>query len=189
MRADRPAPTEETLHAAALDYLARFAATEARLTRVLHRRIARWAAEQQEAEATQAQVGLARAAVRMVVARLAEAGAVSDAAFAQARSSSLARAGRSRRAIAAHLAARGVPAALANAALPAAEDAELAAALIHARKRRAGPFGPAEATPEALRRTLSSFARAGFSQEVAQAALRLPRSEAEALIDRFRAQI
>jgi regulatory protein len=114
------------------------------------------------------------------------AGAVSDAAFAEARTRSLARAGRSRRAIAAHLAQRGVPQAVANAALPEEAEAELAAALIHARKRRAGPFGDTQTTPEAMRRTLSSFARAGFSQDVTQAALRLSREAAQTLIDRFR---
>jgi regulatory protein len=186
MPANRPTPTAETLHEAALNYLARFAATEARLTRVLNRRIARWAAEQEGAEAAAAQAGLARAAARAVVARLAEAGVVSDAAFAEARSRSLARAGRSRRAIAAHLAQRGVPQAVASAALPTSAEAELAAAVIHARRRRAGPFAQGDTTPEAARRTLASFARAGFSQDVAQAALRLSRADAEALIEKFR---
>jgi regulatory protein len=190
MSARRPVPTEASLHEAALRYLARFAATEAGLTRVLHARIARWAAEQgEDAEATAAQASAARALVGALVARLAAVGAVSDEAFAQARSRSLARAGRSRRAIAAHLAQRGVPDAVAADALPAAVEAELAAALIHARKRRAGPFGPAPTTPESQRRVLASFARAGFSQDIAQRALRTPRDEADSLIDRFRAQL
>jgi regulatory protein len=188
MPARRPIPTETNLHDAALNYLARFAATEAGLTRVLHARIARWAAEQ-ETDATAAQADTARAVVRNLVARLAASGAVSDAAFAQARSRSLVRAGRSRRAIAAHLAQRGVPQAVAADALPTTAEAELAAALIHARKRRAGPFGTAQTTPEAMRRVLASFARAGFSQDMAQRALRLSREEAETLIDRFRAQL
>jgi len=190
MRTRRPIPTDADLHEAALRYLARFAATEAGLTRVLHARIARWAAEQDtDAESTAAQAQRARDAVASLVARLAAAGAVSDAAFAQARSRSLARAGRSRRAIAAHLAQRGVPQPVADTALPSAADAELAAALIHARKRRAGPFGATPATPEAQRRVLASFARAGFSQDVTRRALRMSRDAAETLIDQFRAQL
>jgi regulatory protein len=190
MPARRPIPTEASLHDAALNYLARFAATEAGLTRMLHARIARWAAEQgDDAEAAAAQAARARAWVRDLVARLAAAGVVSDTAFAQARSRSLARAGRSRRAIAAHLAQRGVPQTVAAGALPTAEQAELAAALIHARKRRAGPFGTVQTTPEAMRRILASFARAGFSQDVAQRALRMSRDEAEAAIERFRAEV
>lgn len=194
MPARRPVPTEASLHEAALKYLARFAATEAGLTRVLHARIARWAAEQAaehdtEMGATAAQAALARTMVRHLVARLAAAGAVSDEAFAQSRSRSLARAGRSRRAIAAHLAQRGVPQAVAAEALPTAAEAELAAALIHARKRRAGPFGTVQTTPEGMRRVLASFARAGFAQDVALRALRMSREEAESLIERFRAQM
>jgi len=190
MPAPRPTPTEASLHDAALRYLARFAATEAGLARVLHARIARWAAEQDaDPDATAAQVRSARDAVATLVARLAAAGAVSDAAFAQARSRSLARAGRSRRAIAAHLAQRGVPQAVADDAMPSAAEAELAAALIHARKRRAGPFGTAQSTPEAQRRVLASFARAGFSQDVTRRALRMTREEADAVIAAFRAQV
>ena len=42
-RAARPPPDERDLHDAALDYLARYAATEVGLRRVLVRRIERWA--------------------------------------------------------------------------------------------------------------------------------------------------
>jgi regulatory protein len=130
----------------------------------------------------------ARGVARDVVSRLAEAGAVSDASFAAGRARSLSRAGRSRRAIAAHLAQRGVSQALAADATPADSSAELAAALIHARKRRAGPFGPDDPSPEAMRRTLASFARAGFSQDIARSALDMSREEAESRITEFRSQ-
>lgn len=84
-------PTDASLHEAALAHLARYATTEAGLARVLTNRVMRWAraaalAEDEAAEA----VAAGRAAVARVVARLAKAGAVSDAAFATARARSLA---------------------------------------------------------------------------------------------------
>jgi regulatory protein len=195
MAARPPIPDAETLHAAALSYLGRYAATQAGLLRVLHRRIARWSAQQtvsiDDREARrdiEAFAAAARGVAREVVSRLAEAGAVSDATFAAGRARSLGRAGRSRRAIAAHLAQRGVSQALAADAASADAGVELAAALIHARKRRAGPFGPADSSPEAMRRVLASFARAGFSQDVARSALSMSREEAESRITAFRSQ-
>jgi regulatory protein len=195
MTATPPTPDAETLHAAALSYLGRYAATQAGLLRVLHRRIARWSAQQtsgmndpEARNALQARAATARRIAREVVSRLVEAGAVSDTIFAAGRARSLARAGRSRRAIAAHLAQRGVPQALAADATAGGSAAELAAALIHARKRRAGPFGPHDPSPEAMRRTLASFARAGFSQDIARSALGMSLEEAEARITDFRSQ-
>ena len=186
----RPAPDSRSLHAAALAHLARYAATQAGLTQVLVRRVDRWARSAEgEPEAIAARAAQARAAIAGIVARLAEAGAISDAAFANARARSLARAGRSRRAIGGHLASRGVPGALASAALPAGEEAELAAALIHARRRRMGPWRKAAATPEVTQRELASLARAGYAHGVAARALRADRDEAEALIAAFRADL
>ncbi len=166
------------LHEAALRHLARYAATAAGLTRVLDRRIARWAAtEGPEAEVT----ADARRTARAVVARLVEAGAVDDAGFAAARAQRLARSGRSRRAVAAHLAARGVDAETAQAALT---GDELVSALVQARRRRIGPFRVTEADADGRRRELGMLARAGFPRDVAERALAMPAAEAEALVAR-----
>ena len=175
-------PGEAALHEAALRHLARYAATASGLARVLDRRCERWAREADPELAAAARPGL-RAAVRAVVARLQAAGAVDDAAFAASRARSLTRAGRSRRAIAAHLAARGVAEAAARGALPDDPEAELAAALAFARRRRIGPFGAAggDAT-----RALGMLARAGFSRDVAERALGTEVEEAEALVARLR---
>lgn len=182
-------PTEAALQEAALAHLARYAATRAGLLRVLERRIRRWAQGGAPAgEAGEAALARARAAAERVVARLAAAGALDDAAFAAARAHRLARAGRSAMAIAAHLAARGAEgeaAAAIDAALPDRE-AELAAALIAARRRRIGPFGPPDPSPEARRKALAALARAGFPRSIAEAALAMDRAEAEARIAAFR---
>ncbi len=191
-RADRPSdpPDERALHEAALTYLARYAASEAGLARVLHRKVDRWARlAEGDAEDIARRAAEARAQVAGVVGRIAASGVISDTAFAQSRAKSLARAGRSRRAIGAHLAKVGVPRPLTENALPTDEMAELAAALIHARRRRMGPWATRAGDAEETRRHLASFARAGFGQALARRALGFDRDEAEALIAGFRASL
>jgi regulatory protein len=188
-----PAPPDAAgLHEAALGYLARYAATRASLLRVLERRIDRWArqahAAGQERDAIAAATDAAGRAAREVVARLAAAGAVNDAAFAESRARSLVRAGRSRSAITAALRAKGVAAETLREALPGDDaDADLAAALVLARRRRLGPFGAADmGDPVQRRRALAIFARAGFAQAIAVRALDTDLEEAEALVIRLR---
>jgi regulatory protein len=189
------APTEAALREAALSHLARYGTTRAGLLRVLDRRIGRWAhragAEGQDSDGVAQQAAVARGAARQVVARLAEAGAVDDTAFATARARSLTRAGRSRRAVAAHLAARGVDGETVATSLPQDPEAELAAALALARRRRLGPFravAPDEPADDAdrQRRELGMLARAGFAQDLARRALEMEPDEAEALVARLR---
>jgi regulatory protein len=171
-------------------YLARFAATEASLTRVLLRKLDRWlAGTAVEKDQAEAEIAAARTAIADIVRQLVASGAVNDAQFAEARARALLRSGRSRRAVSAHLAARGVAPDLAASAVPADEGRELAAALIHARKRRLGPWRKQAATPEHIRRELGSLARAGFSGSIAAASLRLSLDEADALIAAFRAEL
>ena len=179
-----PAPTRAKLHEAALAHLARFSASEAGLVRVLDRRIDRWA-RRAAAEAPgddPPDTAAPRAAAREVARALVQSGVVDDAAYAAGRARSLTRAGRSRRAIGAHLSMKGVPQEVARAALPEPE-AELAAALAYARRRRLGPFRgelPEGAELAAVRRKeIGALARAGFPQPVAQQALRMDREEAE----------
>jgi len=191
-RSPSQAPDAAALQDAALAYLARYAATETSLRRMLERRIDRWARLAPPADAGRdtitAQVAAAKQAARGVVARLAAAGAVNDAAFAESRVRSLTRAGRSSRAIAAHLAAKGVGAEALRRVLPEdTADAELAAALVLARRRRIGPFRAGDPPDEAgRRRELAIFARAGFPQSIAARALDAEAREAEALVNRLR---
>jgi regulatory protein len=178
------------LQAAALRYLARYAATEAGLAQVLQRKVDRWARQAEaDQDAIEHVTRQARAEIAALVGRLAASGAISDADFARSRARSLARAGRSRRAIGAHLSSRGVPGALAASASPPDPSQELAAALIHARKRRMGPWRRKDATPELLRRELASLARGGFQHGVAARALKFDIDEAEQVIIDFRAAL
>jgi regulatory protein len=175
-----PPPDQAKLLEAALNHLARYAASEAGMARVLARRLDRWAranmgAEDDGAEAAAA-LRRAKAAIPGVIDRLKELGALNDEAFAAARAKRLSRAGKSRRATLAHLAAKGVHAP----DLAHDPERELAAACAYLRRRRAGPFG---AAPEL--KILAAMARGGFAQEVARRALRLSRDEAEDLIKRL----
>jgi regulatory protein len=181
--ASSTAPDSAALHEAALTYLARYAATEAGLRRVLERRIERWA---RAASSSDEAVAAAKRTAGEIVARLAAAGAVSDSAFAENRARRLARAGRSRRAIEAALAVKGVARETARGALPS-DDVELASALALARRRRIGPFRACEAPGEAeRRRELGMLARAGFPPAVARRALAMPIEEADALVEALR---
>jgi regulatory protein len=186
-----PPPDAASLHDAALRYLARYIATEAGLQRVLERRVDRWArsalAEAGEADRVAGQVEEARRAIPMVVARLAAAGAVNNATFAESRARTLIRAGRSRTAVAAHLTAKGVDAEAARSVLAADPSIELAAALVLARRRRIGPFRPG-APPDQVgrRRELAVLARAGFPRSIAEQALAMPPDEAETLVHQLR---
>ncbi|HVE22135.1 MAG TPA: RecX family transcriptional regulator [Acidocella sp.] len=174
-----PPPDQAKLLEAALNHLARYAASEAGLARVLTRRLDRWARANMSAEDDGTEAAAARrakAAIPGVIARLKELGALNDEAFAAARAKRLSRAGKSRRATLAHLAAKGVHAP----DLAHDPERELAAACAYLRRRRAGPFG---AAPEL--KILAAMARGGFAQEVARRALRLSRDEAEDLIKRL----
>ncbi|MDG6094826.1 RecX family transcriptional regulator [Acetobacter sp. AN02] len=189
-------PDRAALKDAALAYLARFAATELTLKRMLDRKIdralrrlsVRTAEDEQDALREKA-AGLKRM-VPDIVREMAGLNAVSDEAFAQGRTRSLRRSGHSLRAVQAHLAQRGVASEMIDEAMDSLAvrigedtDTELAAALIFARKRRAGPFAAKEQDET---RTLAAFARAGFSQDIARQALGMDPDEAEEMILNFR---
>jgi regulatory protein len=158
---------------------------------MLERRVDRWKHQAErsglDAEACAVEAAKARDAVREVVRRLAAAGAVNDAAYAESRARSLVRAGRSRRAVVAYLAAKGVDPTTVATAMPGPESSELAAALVLARKRRIGPFRTGEVPDEAgQRRELGVLARAGFPRSVARQALAMEQGQAEALVNELR---
>jgi regulatory protein len=180
-RAAGPPPDAAALQEAALVHLARFAATEAGLRRVLQRRVARWAraAEEEGQPDCAERAAAATDAAAEVARRMVAQGAVDDAAFAASRARRLLRGGRSQRAALAHLRAKGVDAETALAALPDGEEAELDAALAFCRRRRIGPFART-ATDGAEAKALGALARAGFGRAIATRALRMDADAAEA---------
>jgi regulatory protein len=179
-----PPPDDRRLADVAMAHLARFAATEAGLLRVLARRVDRWAraADAEGQEDVAALAADAKQAAAAVAKRMAAQGAVDDAAFAASRARRLLRAGRSRRATLAHLRGKGVAAETAEAVLPEGQASEFAAALAFCRRRRIGPFARDEAAPDGRLKALGALARAGFGRETAQRALDAAPEEAEALL-------
>ncbi len=163
---DRPAGAEDdALERAALDYLARYAASRRGVERVLTRRI------EKRARLGAGEADDARAALTRVLDRLAADGLLDDRRFAEARARSLLARGRSTAAIRAALRDKGVDPARADEAVAGlAEETpspDLSAAIALARRRRLGPFRPQAARAAWRDRDLATMARAGFPRDVA----------------------
>ena len=155
---------------AALDYLGRYAASTARLRQVMTRRVRR------SAKANDLDPQPLLDELEHVIAALTRSGLLNDASFAEGRARSLNRRGGSRRQIAAKLAAAGVAQETTARALAGLEeelpDAEFAAAVAYARRRRLGAHrSPRDETPERRRKDLMAMARAGFALDLARRAL------------------
>ncbi len=183
---DRSAPpTAADLRNIALNYLARYAATEVGLRRVLTNRIEKWRSQQAEIDADVA-AELQRS-IEEVIAIMVQTGLVNDQAFAEMKGQSLRREGRSIRSARAKLMTKGVPPALAHEVFPDDPDSDLAAAIMTARRRRLGPFhDPRRGDAADGARALATLIRAGFSISIAQRALAMPIEEAEVLIEQAR---
>jgi regulatory protein len=182
-----PPPDSGSLYQAALHYLARYAATEAGLRRVLTRQVDRWGRGQSDPEAAAAVTAAAREAIEAVIGQLVAAGAISDTVFAENRAKSLVRGGQSSRAVQARLIAKGVAPDLARAATVNDGEIELAAALVLVRKRRIGAYRAVETADAAVRmKELGLLARAGFARDIADRALNMTREEAESRIFELR---
>lgn len=165
-REERPARkpprriTADYLQRAAIHYLERYSAPAAQLRRVLQRKIAMSCRHHGDEPARFDSM------LDDVVARCVSSGLVDDKRFAEARAASLRRKGRSSRVIAATLSAKGVERDLAAAASKVAEDEELAAAKLAARRKRLGPWTRGDRAAD-RQKHLATLARAGFSMRIA----------------------
>ena len=166
--------TAAFLERAALHYLERYGASGEMLRRVLVRRVIKRCRLREEDPAPFLPL------VEETVARARAGGLVDDARFASARAATLRRRGGSARRIAGALAARGVGAEDVAAALaggadaPAPQEAERAAALAYARRRRLGPHRPPGARAAHRERDLAALARAGFPYALARGVVDAP---------------
>lgn len=159
--------TAAYLEKAALHYLERFASSEADLRRVLMAKVERSA----RAHATDRAEGATL--VEALITRLRRSGLLDDRGYAEAKAASLHRRGLSSRAIRHRLAAHGITPELVDHALETlsdgpAEARDLAAAAAYARRRRLGPYRPAESRSTNRARDLAALGRAGFSYDVAR---------------------
>lgn len=175
-RRPRKPVTAARLERIALYYLERFSASAAGVRAVLHRRIRRADEDLDEPQAL--------AWVEDIIARLEKQGLVDDARFAVGRVGTLHRQGRPRQRIAMGLAQKGIDQETIARTMASFIDenpaADLQAALIYARKRRLGPFGP----PGEPEKQLAAMVRRGFDLNTARRILACPdRASAEALLD------
>lgn len=151
-RATRPPLDPDALDRLALRYVGRYATTRAKLADYLRRKVVErgWADGEPP--------------IAAIVARMADAGYVDDAAFAESRSAALGRRGYGARRIGAALAAAGV-------------DREIVSGVAHdpfdaaerfARRKRIGPFAAESTDAAAQRRALAAMLRAGHGFALAR---------------------
>ncbi|MDD3370269.1 MAG: RecX family transcriptional regulator [Alphaproteobacteria bacterium] len=166
-------PTAQSLENAALQYLGRFAASEASLRKTLENRIIR--ARQRNAafaEDLKSQETL-RAAISQIIDKFKKKGYLNDKSFAETKAGSLRRQGHSSRAITQKLSLKGIEPELVREALKpedgqTPEDAERAAALAYAKRRRIGPYRKTPGDADSRRKDMASMAREGFPLSAAR---------------------
>ncbi len=161
------------LERAAVYYLERYASSVANLRNVLDRKVKR------SVEAHGTDLAEGRQWIEDVLKKLVGLGLLNDAAYAAAKTRSLLRQGKPKRTIGMTLRAKGVGQDDLEHALASVEDpdADLRAAIVFARKRRFGPFGP-KVDPAARQRQFAAFARRGFGYDLARKVLDAPSVEA-----------
>lgn len=154
-RAPKPLDSAR-LEELALAYVARFATSRAKLEGYLARKLRErgWAGE-------------GKPPVAELAARFVAAGYVDDAAFARAKSGSLLRRGYGQRRIGEVLGAAGIGEDI-RAEVRAAESDRRQAALVMARKRRLGPYGPPPADRAAREKQIAALLRAGHGLDTAR---------------------
>jgi len=163
-RLPKPA-TAKRLENIALYYLQRFAASSESLRRVLMRRVSK-SVYYLDTDPTEG-----AAFVEDIIFRFQGSGLLDDTIYAEGQVKSLFRRGLSRRAISNRLMEKGVDRAIIdiqlNALLEDNPDPDLKAAIAFAKRRRLGPFRPADQRPDRRQRDLASLARGGFDFETA----------------------
>ena len=169
-------PTPESLAAAALHYLSRYAASEQSLRRTLANKLRRAAMAHPVFAADDAARTRLNEVIEGIIERHRKSGVLNDAAFAEMKVHSLRRAGRSRRAIQQTLSMKGVKADTIAKVFEERDEegagaAEMKAAQALAKRRRLGAFRTGETSLEQKRKDLATLARAGFSLDIARRAL------------------
>lgn len=174
--------SEPALRAAALAYLARYAASASQLARVLDRRRIR------HGDGVETPREIIAARIAAIVSDLVRVGLVDDASYASMKAAGLQRRGASNRRIVGVLREKGIADDLIDAALRDLDrdygpDRERIAALRLARRRRLGPWSRDDLRIERRMRSIASLARAGFAPALATWAIDCARDEAEALLE------
>jgi len=166
----RPTPRKITparLENIALHHLDRFATSANNLRRVLSRRAQKSAYHHEDTDLEECATWIDN-----LISRYQECGLLDDPAYARAQAISHNRRGKSLRAIRALLSQKGVTAPDIDVALEGLNedhvDADLAAAIAYARRRRIGPYRTKDIDDKGLEKELSALARSGFSYGIAR---------------------
>lgn len=172
-----PPPDAAALRAAALRYVARYAAHSGRLRRVLTSRLHKAALLHPDWARDTARLATLKQDIERIVQSFAEKQYFDDAVFAAGKARAMQRQGKSGRAVAAQLRAEGMTAEQIAQALSVAQDGhdaaatELTAARRLAQRKRLGPYRKGAADAAQIRKDYAAFARAGFSSAVARQVL------------------
>ena len=155
---NRPPLDTAAVERLAIDYVARYATSRAKVRTYLARKLKErgWA-------------GDGPPPIDALVDRLATAGFVDDRAFAEARSASLGRRGYGAHRIGAALRAAGIAPEDSADAMTGAADSAWQAAQAFARRRRIGPFAQEAAEREQRHKALGAMLRAGHPNHIARA--------------------
>lgn len=161
--------SRQYLENAALYYLQRYATSASNFRRVMRAKVQRSCAFHKTPP------GEFYPVIDDMIARYAASGLLNDQGFAEARVTSLRRQGRSKNAIIAKLQAKGLSKSHVEEALAAHDgtDTELAAAIKVAKRKKLGTAKD----PKQRQKELAVLGRAGFSYEVARAALKYAEEE------------
>jgi regulatory protein len=175
-----PIRSKEALQELAMSYALRFPGTADKMRKHLGKKM------REAVDANEASLTDARRWVDEVIATLERVRVLDDLAFAEARARTLHRRGRAVKYIERDLSQKRTGDDVAKAAVSTLkdeiEDTDLEAAIILARKKRLGPFGPPLPTEVLARKKardkqLSTFARSGFSLAVARRVVEAPSIE------------
>ena len=169
-------------------YLARFAASEARLVQLIERRARKLLGDMAAADDAGDLARRLKTLAAEIARSCVELGLVNDRLYGEARARRLIARGKSLNAIRAALAQKGISPTEIKAILGEVEagcedgDPDLDAARIYARRRRLGPYRrgralAAQAEQDLRRRDFAALARAGFSAAVARRVLAAPPDE------------
>ena len=162
-----PVITESYLEVQLRQYLDRYEASEQRCREVLYRRV------RASISVHGGELSEHRSLVEAVVSAQVASGRLDDARFASEWVESLRRRGASRLKIRFSLRQKGVSSSVVDSVLSAGDaDAERAAAVAYAKRRRLGPYARVIATEfKEKRRELAAMARAGFGYSLASEVL------------------
>ncbi|MCB9989332.1 MAG: regulatory protein RecX [Rhodospirillales bacterium] len=175
--------TESYLYNAGLHYLERFPASSAHFTAVMNRKIqksCRWHTDQDPDQC--------REMLGNLVLKFTDLGLLNDESYARGMVTSLRRRGMAARAIEMRLQAKGLPRDLIRHMLAqidgeTSNNSEIEAAIRMTRRKRIGPYRPADRPHDKNKsrdKELAALARSGFSYDIAKTVIDMSQEDAEA---------